>query len=78
MRNQRPPARISEIVGPLEDDLLLQILKAGPTAAEALKAFTWANSDDEIGTELQRGPRGAVAGVYKILQRAEPEPNERR
>jgi hypothetical protein len=76
---QRATAReIGEIVGPLEDELLLQILKVGPTAAEVLEAFTWANSDDQIGTELERGPRGAVTRVYEILKMAEPEPDERR
>jgi hypothetical protein len=69
---------IAKIVGPLEDDLLLQILKAGPTAAEVLEAFTWASADDEIGTELERGPRGVVTRVYEILKTAEPEPDERR
>jgi hypothetical protein len=69
---------ISEIVGPLEDDVLQQILKEGPTAAEVLEAFTGANADDQLGTELERGPRGAVARVYEILKMEEPEPDERR
>jgi hypothetical protein len=69
---------IGEIVGPLDDDVLLQILKVGPTAAEVLEAFTWANSDDEIRTELERGPRGAITRVYEILKMAEPDPDERR
>lgn len=80
----KPPAQpatareIIEIAGPLEDAVLLQILEARPTAAEVLEAFTWANADDQIGTELARGPRGAVIRVYDILKMAEPEPDERR
>jgi hypothetical protein len=69
---------INKIVGPLDDDLLLEILQVGATATEVLEAFTWANSDDQIGTELERGPRGAVNRVYEILKMAETEPDERR
>ena len=43
-----------------------------------LEAFTWAEADDQIGTELERGPRGAAAGVYDILKSEEPDPDERR
>ena len=43
-----------------------------------LEAFTWATDDDQIGTELEHRPRGAVARVYEILKREEPEPDERR
>jgi hypothetical protein len=71
-------SEINKILGPLDDDLLLQILQVGPTATEVLEALTWANSDDQIGTELERGPRGAVNRVYEILKMAEPEPDERR
>ncbi len=81
MKETAQPAtarEIIEIVGPLEDDVLLQILEAGPTAAEVLEAFTWADADDQIGTELERGPRGAVTRVYDILKMEEPKPDERR
>lgn len=71
-------SEINKILGPLDDDLLLQILQVGPTATEVLEALTWANADDQIGTELERGPRGAVNRVYEILKMAEPEPDERR
>jgi hypothetical protein len=75
------PATSSEIVaivGPLDDAVLLQILELEATAAEVLEAFTWANADDQIGTEIEHGPRGVVARLYEILRLEEPEPDERR
>lgn len=65
------------IVGPLDDAVLLRILETGATAAEVPEAYTWATADDQIGTELERGPHGAVAMVYEILKAEEPEPEER-
>jgi len=81
MQDSKHPATAADIVGilgPLEEALLLEILETGATAAEVLEAFTWMNDDDQIGTELERGPRGAVIRVYEILKREEPEENERR
>jgi hypothetical protein len=68
-------AEITEITGPLDDDMLMRIIATGATPAEVLEAFTWANADDQIGTELERRPRGAAARVYDILKEAEPEPD---
>ena len=70
-------AEIIEIVGPLDDSVLMSIVETEATSTEVLEAFTWATADDQIGTELEHGPRGAVARVYEILKREEPEPGER-
>ena len=71
-------AEIIEIVGPLEDAVLMRIAETGATPGEELEAFTWATADDQIGTELEHLPRGVVAQVYEILKREEPEPDEGR
>lgn len=71
-------AEIVDIVGPLEDSVVLEILDTGATPAEVLEASIWANADDQIGTELDHGPRGAVVRVYQILERERPEEDERR
>ena len=71
-------AEIIEIVGPLEDAVLMRIAETGATPGEVLEAFTWATADDQIGTELEHRPRGVVAQVYDILMREEPEPDEGR
>ena len=68
---------IIEIVGPLENSVLMRIVETEATPAEVLEAFTWASADDQIGAELEHGPRGAVARVYEILKREEPQPDER-
>jgi hypothetical protein len=81
MQDSKRPATAGDIVGilgPVEDAVMVEILEAGATAAEVLEAFTWVNADDQIGTELERGPRGAVLRVYEILRREEPEESERR
>ena len=71
-------AEIIEIVGPLEDAVLMRIAETGATPGEVLEASTWATADDQIGTELEHRPRGVVAQVYEILKREEPEPDEGR
>jgi hypothetical protein len=79
MKELPRPATASEIVeilGRVEDDLVTRILATGASAAEVLEAFTWANADDQIGTELERRPRGAAAQVYEVLKAEEPEPEE--
>ena len=66
------------ICGRLDDQVIAQILATGATAAEVLEAFTWFSADDQIGTELQRGPQGTVGAVCDILMREEPDPDELR
>jgi len=78
MRQIARPATAAEIVGPLDDAVLMRISETEATPDEVLEAFTWATADDQIGTELEHRPRGVVARVYDILEREEPEPNERR
>jgi hypothetical protein len=75
----QPPtmSEIVEIVGPLDDAVLQEILQSGATAAEVLEAFTWVSADDQIGTETEHGPRGAVLRVCEILERQQAEPDER-
>jgi hypothetical protein len=80
MPNSTRPATAAEImaiVGPLEDAVVMRIIATGATPAEVLEGFTWAADDDQIGTELDRAPRGAAARVYEILKQEEPDPDER-
>ena len=74
------PANRTEIIdicGPLDDAVVMEILESGATAAEVLEAFTRVNADDQIGTEIERGPRAAVSRVCEILEREQPAPDER-
>ena len=70
-------SEITEIVGPLDETALLDILGTGATATEVLEAFTWANDDDQIATETGHGPRGAVLRVCEILEREKLDPEDR-
>jgi len=70
-------SEIAEIVGPLDEAALLDILGTGATATEVLEAFTWATADDQIATETEHGPRGAVLRVCEILEREKPDPEDR-
>jgi hypothetical protein len=73
--NLRPAtaAEIIKIVGPLDDAAVMRIVDTNATVEEVLEAFTWATADDQIGTELEQGSRGAVTRVYEILKQEEPE-----
>ena len=71
-------AEISGIFGPLDDAVLIRIVETEVTPTEVLEAFPWATADDQIGTELEHRPRGALDRVNDILRREEPEPDERR
>jgi len=66
-------AEIIKIIGPLDDAVVMRIVATNATVEEVLEAFTWATADDQIGTELEQGPRGAVSQVYEILKQEEPE-----
>ena len=74
-QNSHPasPAEIVKIVEPVDDPVLMRIVETGATPAEVLEAFIWATADDQIGTELEHAPRGAVARVYEILAGEEPD-----
>jgi hypothetical protein len=67
--------QIAEIIGPLDDAVVMRIIETGATPAQVLEAFTWLSADDQLGTELRRGPCGAVTQVYEILKVEQPEPD---
>jgi hypothetical protein len=75
--NVRPAtaAEICEIVGALDDSVVMRIAETRATAAEVLEALTWLSADDQLGTDLEHGPSGAVIQVYEILRAEEPEPD---
>jgi hypothetical protein len=62
----------------LDDGVVARIVATGASPAEVLEAFTWSSADDQIGTELQHGRRGAAGAVYDILMREEPDADELR
>lgn len=68
---------VLEIVGPLDDARVAQIIATGATAAELLEAIGWLSEDGYMGADLQRNLSGNVAKLHEILRLDEPEPEER-
>jgi len=58
-------AEIIEIVGPLDDAVLMRIVETEATAAEVLEAFTWTTADDQIGKNSNAGPAVPSPGSMK-------------
>ena len=67
---------VIEIVGPLDDFRVAEIIATGATAAELLEAFERVSSAADLGAELERPLSGTVAQLFEILSADEPEPRE--
>jgi hypothetical protein len=61
-------SQIREILGPVDDEVVIDIVNAGATAAEVSEAFEWLNDDDYMGAELNRSMNKNVQRVYDILR----------
>jgi hypothetical protein len=68
---------VIEIVGPLDDFRVAEIIGTGATAAELTEAFSWLSVDGDLAAELHRSLSGTVARLYDILTADEPEPEDR-
>jgi hypothetical protein len=71
------PTEVVEICGALDDAVVAKIVDTGASAAQVLEAFTWLNSDDYLGGELERPKEGLVGVIFDILEAEQPEPEER-
>ncbi|HEX7113463.1 MAG TPA: hypothetical protein VF216_13550 [Mizugakiibacter sp.] len=67
---------VFEIVGELDDAILLDLIATGATYGELLEACVWLNSDDAMGEALEHPPQGRVAELCDILSRMD-WPDER-
>jgi hypothetical protein len=68
---------VIEIVGPLDDSRIAEIIETGATAAELLEAVGWLSENGYMGADLKRPLSGTVAKLHTILRIDEPEPEER-
>ena len=66
-------SEIREIVGPLEDEVVAQIVDVGATGAEVLDAYTRYRSDQLQERRLDYELHGKAARVFDILQAEEPD-----
>lgn len=63
------------VLGPVDDDVIVEILATGATKEELEEAFAWLNANDVLGPQLHRQPTGKVAELCEILEREEEEPD---
>ena len=66
---------IREIVGPIDDEVVVKILDIGPTAAEVLEAYTWLGSDELRRNRQEHELHGRSARVLEILDDVFAEPD---
>ena len=64
---------VIEVLGPVDDDVIVEVLGVGATREELEEAFAWLNADDVLGRQLHRQPSGRVAELCDILQPEEEE-----
>lgn len=64
---------VIEVLGPVDDDVIVEVLAIGATREELEEAFAWLNADDVLGRQLHRQPSGRVAELCEILQPEEEE-----
>ncbi|CAB3657285.1 hypothetical protein [Trinickia soli] len=64
---------IRSIVGPLDDEVIAQIVGVGATSAEVLDAYTRYRSDQLQERRLDYELHGKAARVFDILQAEEGE-----
>ncbi|MGU7783888.1 hypothetical protein [Burkholderia sp. PU8-34] len=70
-------SEIRAIVGPIEDELVAQILDVGPTSAEVLDAYTRLRTDDRLEGRLERELHGKAARVFEILEQDDADGDDR-
>lgn len=59
---------IQEILGPVDDEVVTNILHTGATGVEVSEAFEWLNDDDYMGKDLKKTMNERVRRVFNILQ----------
>ncbi|MGU7773986.1 hypothetical protein ACV229_27875 [Burkholderia sp. MR1-5-21] len=70
-------SEIRAIVGPIEDDVIAQILDVRPTSNEVLDAYTWLRADDRLEGRLEHELHGKAARVLEILEQDEIDGDDR-
>lgn len=76
MDDRNRPASASEvrnILGPVDDEVILRVLETGASPPEVVEALNWRHADDQLGQTLLRQPSGRVAAVCDILSADDDE-----
>ncbi|GGJ34565.1 hypothetical protein [Neoroseomonas lacus] len=64
-------ADIREILGSVDEVVLADLLRIGPTAAEVQEAVMRLDADDAVWREARRSPSPRVVAVMEVLAAAE-------
>ena len=64
-------ADITAILGPIDEVVMIDILRTGASAEDVLEAFSRLESDEAVGPVAQRGAAAQVVEVMTILEAAE-------
>ena len=62
---------VIDVLGPVDDDLLVEIVGTGATQAELEEAHTWLRSDEALMNEGGPLPSGRVGALVEILETSE-------
>ncbi|OIQ81976.1 hypothetical protein GALL_362510 [mine drainage metagenome] len=76
--NPATASEIREIVGLLEDEVVVKILDIGATASEVLDAYTWFRSDERRERQAEHELHGRAARVLELLDEEYPDPDRLR
>jgi hypothetical protein len=69
---------VTEVLGLVDDDLIVQIIDTGAAKAELLEAHAWLNADDAMARDLHREPHGRIAVLCELISAYDaPDPDER-
>ncbi len=68
-------SEVVQIVGPIDDHIIADVIATGATAAEVVEAYSWLSSRDYFHRTVHELAHGRVAQVYRILD-AERRPAE--
>jgi hypothetical protein len=64
---------VKEVLGPVDDALVTEIVRLGATRAELVEALAWISSDDALVENHRSPPKGNVAALAELLEADEDD-----
>jgi hypothetical protein len=64
---------IRNIIGPFEDDVVVKIMRIGPTVDDVRQAYAWLRSDEYLQRHLEHDLGARAADVFEILEDEYPQ-----
>lgn len=71
-------SEVRDIVGPLDDNVIVSIVTLGATREEILEAMAWLSPDDYLHRDLHHALHGRATQVFDILEAELPESDRQR